>query len=130
MLPEISQEEKKFFADNAWGASKLSTCTIRRGASLIRGNRIISTGYNRLIIKDKKWEISAIYDAVFSARDLDLTGTSLFSTHFPNTNDVILLISVGVSTLYFFGGTNDHSAVELINNLTGASILLEIIHLE
>jgi deoxycytidylate deaminase len=61
---------------------------------------------------------------------MDLTGASLFSTHFPDINDLKLIVAVGISKLYFFGGTTDHSAVELINNLAGASIPLEIIHLE
>ena len=126
----LKSKEKKFFADTAWGISRLSACPVQRGATLIRDSQLTSTGYNRKIISSKQWEISAIYDAVFSAKHEDLSESTLFSTCFPAFNDMTLIIAVGVSTLYFFGEMGDLDTVELINELPKNKIPFEIIHLK
>lgn len=89
-----------------------------------------SVGHNRKIIKSRQWEISAIYDAIFSARHEDLSGSTLFSTCFPNFDDMKLIIAVGVSTLCFFGPEGDLDTIDLINELPKNKIPLEIIRLK
>lgn len=91
---------------------------------------MIAVGYNRKIVKGKSWEISAIYDALFSARQEDLTDCIIFSTIFPNLDDMKLMIAVGISSLYFFGEPGDLEVVELMNELPKNLIPLEIIHLK
>jgi len=126
----LTKNEKGFFADTAWGASRLSTCSERRGAVLVSGRSLQATGHNRKILKDKDWEISAIYDVIFSCRHINLTGFILFSTCFPSFNDMKLIISVGISTIYFCGNVDDIEAVELTNGLPKNNISLEIINLK
>jgi hypothetical protein len=124
-------EERRFFAATARGASNLSSCPIKQGAVLVRGHKILSTGHNRRIIPSSdKWESSAIFDAVFSARDVDLTGSALFTTYYPNVEDMKLLITAGIVILSFFGEVNDISSRDLSNSLAPASIPLEIIQLQ
>jgi len=74
--------------------------------------------------------VSAIYDAIFAARAIDISGCTLFSTHFPNLDDVKLIVATGVTSVYFFGLITDQNAVTLINNLKDASIPLELIALK
>lgn len=73
--------------------------------------------------------MSAIYDAIFSSRDKDLTRTVLFSTHFPVLEDSKLIIACGISTIYFFGQINDPYTVEIANNVSKESIKLNFIQL-
>lgn len=126
----LTKTEKRFFADTAWGASVLSICKPRRGAALINGRQIQSYGFNKKIIKGKKWEISAIYDVIFGAKNIDMSGFILFSTYFPSLDDMVLIVAVGISSVYFFGEISDVSTIEFTNNLKEGSISLEIIHLE
>ena len=93
----------------------------------------MSYGINRRIIKDSDnpaWEVSAILDALFGARDRDLTGTVLFSTKFPSIDDIKMIAAVGVITVYFFGDVNDAGAVALANAMTDCSISLELVKLQ
>ena len=128
----LNPEEKFFFINIAIGARKLSGCNPRRGAVLIRDRQILSHGYNRRIIKNEKWEINAIYDAVFGARGGDLTGTTLFCTYFPTVDDLILILSTGISSINFVGKItdSDKDAVLFLNKITSAGIPLEIVELE
>lgn len=126
----LTKKEKRFFADIAWGASALSICEPGRGAALINGRQVQSYGFNKKIIKNKKWEISAIYDTVFGAKDIDMSNFILFSTYFPSLDDMILIVSVGISSVHFFGKITDMEAVEFTNSLKDDSIPLEIIQLE
>jgi deoxycytidylate deaminase len=87
----------------------------------------LSYGFNRRL---SEWEISAIYDAIFSARDMDLTGTAIFSTYFPTLDDMKLIVATGISSIYYFGEITDMDAVRLINNLNEKSMSLEIIKLQ
>jgi len=59
-----------------------------------------------------------------------MTGFILFSTHFPNLDDLKLILSVGINSIYFFGEVNEIDAVELINKLVEFHISLEILHLQ
>jgi deoxycytidylate deaminase len=61
---------------------------------------------------------------------VSLVGAVLFSTYFPSLNDTILILSVGISTVYFMGNIDDTSAVDLINCLKENDIPLEMIKLE
>ena len=123
----LTEEEKKFFINTALGVCRLSKCPIQQGAVLIRGSRILSHGFNRKIIADKEWEISAIYDAIFSARDSDLTGTDLFSTYFPSLEEMKLIIAVGIKTFRFLGKITHPETVQLLNSLPGPPKSIEII---
>lgn len=105
-------------------------CEPKRGAALINGRQIQSYGFNKKVIKGKKWEISAIYDVLFGTKDIDMSGFILFSTYFPSLDDMILIVAVGISTVYFFGEVVDVSTVEFTNNLKEGSISLEMIHLK
>ena len=123
-------EERKFFANTARGVSALSSCPTKHGAVLVRGHKILSTGHNRRIIPaSDRWESSAIFDAVFSARDTDLTGSALFLTYYPSLEDMKLLIAAGIIAIWFFGEITDTATVELSNSLPNASIPLEITQL-
>jgi deoxycytidylate deaminase len=126
----LSIEEKRFYANTAWGASSLSSCPTKCGAVIARGDGLISSGYNRRLLKDKNWEISAIYDAILKARDIDLSRCTLFSTYFPSIDDLKLIVATGISTIYFFGIIDNQETVSLINNLNKESIPLELIHLK
>ena len=75
-------------------------------------------------------EVSAVQDALYASRDVDLTGAVLFASYFPSLEDLKLIVATGVSTIYFFGEINDANSVSLINNLASSSIPLEIIKLE
>jgi len=59
-----------------------------------------------------------------------MTDSILFSTCFPTFDDMKLIVSVGVISVYFFGEIDDIKAVELSNNLPKNLMSLEIIHLE
>jgi len=74
--------------------------------------------------------MSAIFDAIFSARDVDLTDTAIFSTYFPDINDIKLIIATGVSKVYFYGKIDNPETVELMNSLVTNLIPLEIFQLE
>lgn len=126
----LTQREKNFFLQTARGASKISDFDTKRGAVLVKGNKLLSTGYNRRLIKGQKWEISAIYDAIFSARDIDISDTFLFSTYFPDIDDMKLIITVGIKKLYFFGPIDNQDTVKLMNSLTQNLIPLEILQVE
>ena len=71
-----------------------------------------------------------MFDAIFSARDVDLTGSALFTTYYPNVEDMKLLITAGITSLSFFGEVDDISSRDLLNSLTSTSIFLEIIQLQ
>ena len=125
----LTTEEKRFFTGTAVGAGRLSKCSEQQGATLILGRRILSYGYNRKIIKNKAWEVSAISDTLFGARDQDITGAFLFSTYFPTIDDMKMIIVTGIIKVYFFGKVNNSDAVDLINNFNSSSNLLELIQL-
>jgi len=128
----LTENEKYFFAVTARAVQQLSTCTEHRGAVLVRGNKILSTGYNRKIIFGKDWEASAIFDVIFSARDVDMTGAVIFCSHFPDLEDIKLIIISGINHIYFFGeypGLGD-PVVDLLNSLNSNSILLQISQLQ
>jgi hypothetical protein len=60
---------------------------------------------------------------------VSLVGTVLFSTYFPSLNDMILVVSVGITSVYFMGEVDDTSAVDLINSTKENGIPLEMIKL-
>ena len=97
---------------------------------MVRDRRILSYGFSKRIIPGKEWEVSAIYDVMFGTMDLDLTKSSLFSTRFPNLEELKLIVATGVESLYFFGEITDPNTVRLANELPEASIPLEIVQLE
>ena len=126
----LNAEEKRFFADTARGAAGLSRCARPSGAVLVKGKRILSYGYGRKIIKDKEWEVTAAADALFGARDLDISGAILFSSRFPSLEDFKMLVFLGVVAVYFFGDTDDAGAVVFANALADSCIPLELVKLE
>jgi len=81
-------------------------------------------------MENKEWEISAIHDTLFGARDRDMTNSILFSTHFPPLEEMILIASVGITVIYFFGKITDIKTVEFVNSMTDSKIPLEIINLK
>jgi deoxycytidylate deaminase len=126
----LTTEEKTFFRATAGGAANLSACPIKRGTVIARDHRILATGFNRRLIKTKDWEISAIYDAIFTAREADLSKSAIFSTYFPTMDDVKLMVATGVSTIYFSGEINDKNTVEMLNSLIEGGLGIEIIQFE
>jgi len=126
----LTKGEKSFFLRTARGAGELSGSNIKGGAVLVKGKKLLSTGCNKIIVKGHKWEMSAIFDAIFSARDVDLTDTAIFSTYFPDINDIKLIIATGVSKVYFYGKIDNPETVELMNSLVTNLIPLEIFQLE
>jgi deoxycytidylate deaminase len=126
----FSPEEKRFFAAICLNAKSLSSCKEPKGAALIQGRKILSYGYNKTIIKDKPWEMSAIFDAIFGTISADISGSVLFSSYFPDINDLKLICSSGVSVLYFFGKITDTDSVEFLNSTKDSPISLEVLQLE
>ena len=129
----LTPETKRFFADIAKGASKLSGCAQKHGAVLIRGLDILSYGINRKVIKDSNnpdWEVSAILDALYGSRDKDISGAILFSTKFPSVEDMKMIAAVGISSIYFFGEVNDAGSVALVNAMADSHIPLELVKLQ
>lgn len=87
----------------------------------------MATGYNRLIIPGKTWEISAICDAILNAGDAKLIGGSIFCSYFPELDDVKLMVATGITSVFFSGKVTDNvDAVALLNCLPDAGITLEI----
>lgn len=76
------------------------------------------------------WTISGVYDTLFGARDLDLSGSVLFCTQFPTLEEMKLIVSAGIESVYFFGQVSDPETAKFANSLTKASIPLELIRLE
>ena len=122
--------ETAFFIHVAVGARGLSGCGKQQGAVLVRDHRILSYGFSRKVIKGEKWEISAIYDALFGVHHENLTGTALYCTQFPSVEDVVLMVCTSVSRLYFLGQIDNPETVNFINALHKASIPLEIVQLQ
>lgn len=126
----LGSSEKSFFLHTALGAMELSGCTIKQGAVLIQDRKLLAYGFNKKVVKKEKWEVSAIYDAIFGARTELLNDTVLFSTYFPSVDDIKLMVSVGVSTLYFMGSVEDPGAIHFINKLNEDLIPIQIIQLQ
>lgn len=124
----LSTIDKQFYSAIAWGACRQSDCSEGKGAVLVRGSKVISIGHSRRILKDK-WEISAIFDAIFGSRDTDITGTILFSTYFPQIEDIKLITISGIKTVYFFGGQNDAQTVEFLHSLNEKTEIVEMLNL-
>jgi deoxycytidylate deaminase len=82
------------------------------------------------LIKGEKWEVSAVYDTMFAARDVDLSGSDLFCSYFPTVDDLKLIISVGIKNLYFLGKIDDKESVSLLNSFDKSRKILEVIQLE
>ena len=114
----LGDREKSFFIHTAMGASEFSGCERKQGALLVRDTRILSYGFNRRVVKDKKWEVSAAYDAIFGSRQEDLSGTAIFLSYFPEVDDLKLIVATGIKSIYFNGKIDDAKAVEFMNNLT------------
>lgn len=77
--------------------------------------------------------MTAIYDAIFGARSEDLNDTTVFCTYFPTVHDIMLMVSVGVSSINFLGlikPEENTEAVHLLNQLNSERIQLEIIQLQ
>lgn len=123
----LGAQEKSFFIYTAIGARELSGCDIKQGAVLIQDRKLLAYGFNKKIIKEEKWEISAIYDAIFGSRTESLIDATLFCTFFPSVDDIKLMVSVGIASLYLIGETGDAEAVYFINKLNAGGIPLEII---
>lgn len=96
---------------------------------LVRDRRILSYGFRKKLIADKPWEISAVYDALFGARIDDLSGSYLFTTAFPDQQDMILIVSVGIASLHYLGKIEDMAAVQIANSLAEAKVPMEVVHM-
>jgi deoxycytidylate deaminase len=123
----LTPEEKGFYIDTAIRASELSSCSSRQGSVVVRDRKILSHGYNRKIIKDEKWEISAIYDAIFGSDKNLIENSTVFCSYFPSVADIILIVASGVVSINFVGDVNDSESVLLLNKLAAAKISLEIV---
>jgi len=74
--------------------------------------------------------MSAIFDAIFSTRDVNLKGTIIFSSYFPDINDMKLIVATGISMVYFYGEINNSETVEFLNSIESNHFPLEIFQLE
>ena len=128
----LEPKEKRFYASVALGVSALSNCPIGKGAAIVHGGSLISCGYGRLIVPGGRWEVSAVQDAIFKARDINLEGSFLFMTGFPSEEDIKITVAVGLTTIYFLGDVNDRESAELLNALSSQDgpPVLEIIQLK
>jgi deoxycytidylate deaminase len=128
----LRPEEKSFFIYVAAGASNLSECSDKRGAVIVRDRRLLAYGYNRKLTTKDTWEISAIYDAIFGTYSENLENTNIFCTYFPSVEDIKLIVSVGVYSIYFMGVITeaDSGAVRMVNQLNSEHIPLEIVQLQ
>lgn len=125
----LTTPEKRFFATMARTASELSECNPKQGTVLIKGRKIISYGYNKKISTKGPWEMSAVYDAIFSSYRTELMGTTLFSNYFPILDDLKMIIACGIETVYFFGSMKNAETVKLANAITEDGIPLQFIRL-
>ena len=73
--------------------------------------------------------MSATYDAIFGARIEDLKKAFIFLTYFPTVDDLKLIVATGISAIYFHGKIEDTESVKFMNDITKASIPLEIVQL-
>ena len=126
----LTDPEKTIFAGLALSIRELSGCPDKQGAVLVQHHRVLAHGHNRRIIKDKEWEVSAIYDALYGARSLDIAGAILYSTYYPTLDEFKMIIATGIITLYFFGEPQNADTIKLLNALPAASIPLEIVRLQ
>lgn len=130
-MSELRDCEKHFFATTAMSVSGLSSLGERRGAVLVKEGKLLSVGYNRRIIAEEKdTEISAIYDAIFSSRDINLEGSYIFSSYFPEKEDLKLMVVTGVQKVYFLGKIDDQETTKLAGILIKKAIPLDFIQLE
>jgi deoxycytidylate deaminase len=129
----LKPEEKSFFIHVALGARDLSNCSTRTGAVIVRGRKLLGYGYNRKVTTKDDWEMTSIYDAIFGARSEDLDGTGVFCTYFPTIADIMLMVSVGVSSIHFLGTIKpeeNSESIQLLNQLNSEHNPLEIIQLK
>jgi deoxycytidylate deaminase len=130
-MSDLEPGEKIFFIKSAIGAGELSECEPGHGATIARHKQILSFGFNQKIIRGEQWELSAIQAAVLECKDLNLGDVSLFSTYFPTLDDLKMLVSVKITSVYYLGEAEDKSEIKhFLNKLCEKSIPLEIIHLE
>ena len=61
---------------------------------------------------------------------MSLVGAVIFSTYFPSLNDMVLILAVGITTVYFMGNISDTKTVDLINSTKENGISLEMIKLD
>jgi len=61
---------------------------------------------------------------------VSLAGAVIFSTYFPSLNDMVLILAVGITTVFFMGNISDTKTVDLINCTKENGIPLEMIKLE
>lgn len=91
-------------------------------------HRILSYGYERTIVGE--YTISAVYDALFGARDYDMRGAILFSTRFPTLDEMKLIVSAGLKAIYFMGEVNNPEVVRFSNSFSTNNIEIDMIKLE
>lgn len=59
-----------------------------------------------------------------------MSGALLFSTYFPHLDELKLVFSAGISTVYFFGEVNDPESAKFLNTMTREGSPLEMVKLE
>jgi len=130
-MSDLESGEKIFFIKSAIGAGELSECEPGHGATIARHKQILSFGFNKKIVENEQWEISAIQAVILNCKEAHLEDTSLFSTYFPTIDDLKTIVSVGITSIYYLGEAEDKAEIKhFLNKLSEKSIPLEIIHLE
>jgi len=123
----LTDQEKAFFEKTAIQAGFLSKSG--HGAIIVRDRTILSYGCERDLIKDNRWTVSAIYDAILKAHE-DLSGCYIFISYFPVKEDISLIVASGITRVYFTGNVGDSESVQIINASASSANPLEIIKLE
>jgi len=126
----LGDQEKSFFIQTALRSAELSGCVCKQGSVLVQDRKILSYGFNKRVLKGINHEISAIYDTIFGSRTENLVNSTLFCSYFPSVNDLTLMVSVGVTSVYFTGDIKDPEAVHFMNKLHEEDIPLLVIKMK
>lgn len=107
--------EERIFSNMCREVAQLSGCPEKQGALLIdENNRIIGHGFNRAVVPNLNYEISAVFDLLSTKRSFN--SAKLFMTYFPTMEDFKLIIINGIRSIYFFGDVKDLNVVTLLNS--------------
>lgn len=54
----------------------------------------------------------------------------IFSTRFPDYNEMKSILNAGIMTIYFFGPIDDPKTVQLVNDINSKEVIVEMTQLE
>ena len=139
----MKQKFIDYYMDIANLTSKLSSARrLQVGAVIVKGNKILATGYNGMPsgwdnnCEDEIWDKTGDYElktkpevlhaetnaiAKVSASTESSEGATMFCTHAPCINCAKLIYQSGINSLYYRNTYRDTSGIELLES-SGVSV--------